>query len=153
MAIRCRRLEQLPAALTGERNRPGRLPQSLSPQLRGRDQREKWCDKGLILWDGETKTVARLKGRHALALLAHFRERHEWEQEGYAVGEPAWRLSINTPGDNGRPTLTSKIALDPQQTAALLELLEKEEGALEKMAEEEQIIGDMARLVLYRRGF
>lgn len=54
------------------------------------------------------------------------------------MGEPAWLLSLDKPGDKGQPTLTNKIALDPQQTAALRELLEKEEGALEKMAEEEE---------------
>jgi hypothetical protein len=108
------------------------------PDWTTRYQREKWREKGLILWDSETKTVTHLKGRHALALLAHFREHHDWEQEGCAVGEPAWLLSLDKPGDKGEPTLSNQIALDPQQTAALLVLLEKEERALEKMAEEEK---------------
>jgi hypothetical protein len=108
------------------------------PDWTTRYQREKWRGKGLILWDSETKTVARLQGRHGLALLGHFREHHEWEQEGCAVGEPAWLLSLDKPGDKGEATLSNQINLDPQQTAALLELLEKEERALEKLAEEEE---------------
>ena len=83
-------------------------------------QREKWREKGLIVWDQETQTVARLRSRHARAILSQLRDSDEWEQQGCVAGEPAWRLSLDNPDDKGEPVLANQIVLDPEQTAALL---------------------------------
>lgn len=101
-------------------------------------QRKKWREQGLIVWDQETQTVARLRGRHALAILAQLRDNDEWKQQGCVVGEPVWRLSPDNPDDKGGPALANQIVLDPEQTAALLNSLLQEEGVLQKMAEEEE---------------
>ena len=101
-------------------------------------QREKWREKGLIVWDQETQTVARLRGRHALAILAQLRDSDEWEQQGCVVGEPAWRLSLDNPDEKGEPVLADQIVLDPEQATALFDTLVQEEGVLQKMAAEEE---------------
>lgn len=101
-------------------------------------QREKWCEKGLIVWDQETQTVARLRGQHALAILAQLRDSGEWEQQGCVVGEPAWRLSLDNPDAKGEPVLANQIILDPEQATVLFDTLAQEESLLQKMAAEEE---------------
>jgi len=101
-------------------------------------QRDKWREKGLIVWDRETQTVARLRGRDALDILAQLRGSDEWNQDGYVVGEPVWRLSLNNPPDRGKPWLANQIVLDPEQTRALFDTLVQGESVLQKMAKEEE---------------
>lgn len=101
-------------------------------------QREKWREKGLIVWDEATQTVTRLRGRHALAILPQLRRNPQWKQHGCIVGEPAWQLSLDDPDDKGEPVLADQIALGPEQTAALLDLLMEKEGVLKQMADEEE---------------
>jgi hypothetical protein len=91
------------------------------------------------VWDEATQMVARLRGSHALAILAELRDNFEWQQGGCIVGEPAWRLSLDNPDGKGEPILTNQIWLEPEQTAALLDFLMQEEGKLKQLAEEEEV--------------
>lgn len=93
------------------------------PTWTNRHQRKKWGERGLIVWDKATQTVARVRGCHLLAILAELRDDLDWKQRGYIVGEPAWRLSLDDPDGKGEPILTNQIKLDPEQTAALLDFL------------------------------
>lgn len=99
---------------------------------------KKWRERGLIVWDQETEAVARLRGRHALDILAQLRDSDEWKQQGCVVGEPAWRLSLDNPDDTGEPLLADRIVLDPEQATALFDTLVQEESLLQKMAAEEE---------------
>lgn len=101
-------------------------------------QREKWREKGLIVWDKASHTVARLKARHVLAIVAELRNNAQLQQQGCIVGEPAWRLSLGKPNGKGEPVLANQILLDPEQTALLLVLLMQEEGVLKQIADEEE---------------
>jgi hypothetical protein len=102
-------------------------------------QREKWKERGLIIWQNEARQVTRLKGQHALSLLDHLRSASEWKEQGYVVGQPAWQLSLDNPDDKGELVLSDTINLSPQQTQVLFDFLVREEERLQQMkaAEEE----------------
>lgn len=119
-------------------NRTAWTPAKDWPDWMNPHQREQWRKKGLNVWDQETQTVARLRGRHALAIMAQLRDSDEWEQQGCVIGEPAWRLSLDNPDDKGEPVLVDQIVLDPEQATALFDTLVQEEGVLQKMTEEEE---------------
>ena len=108
------------------------------PEWANRSQRDSWTQMGVILWSKETRTITRLKGRHALAILAQLRDNPEPLQQGCVVGEPAWEISLNNPGDKGKPALANEMVLSPKQIVTLFDWLEQEEEVLKQMAKEEE---------------
>jgi hypothetical protein len=123
------------------------------PEWANRAQREKWKEKGLILWDDDARQVNRLSGRQALSLLDHLRTASEWKDQGCTVGEPAWRLSLDNPDDKAELVLWDTINLSPQQTQVLFDFLVREEKELQQMkaAEEEEtkrILGEVYTILI-----
>lgn len=65
-------------------------------------QREKWREKGLILWDPEARLVTRIDGREAVSFLDHLRNSTVWREDGCTVGEPVWLIPLSEPAEKAK---------------------------------------------------
>jgi hypothetical protein len=108
------------------------------PSWATRPQRDKWNDRGLILWDHETQQITRLWASQALELLDYLRANDSWREKGVEVGEPAIALSIDHPDQEPKQVLADKIQLDPDQLCELLKLLETREQTLHQMKDDDE---------------
>lgn len=107
-------------------------------------QREKWREKGLILWDPEARLVTRIDGREAVSFLDHLRNSTVWREDGCTVGEPVWLIPLSEPAEKAKWVLQDAINLSPQQTQLLLDYLLEQEERLQQMAAAEEKAQDRA---------
>lgn len=108
------------------------------PTWANRMQQRTWTEQGLILWDHRSHTVTRLYATQAIRLLEGLRGTDEWRERGLTVGEPAMRFSISDPEQAPEHVLVNEMTLDPSQLQTLLDLLERNEAQLKRMAEAEE---------------
>lgn len=107
------------------------------PDWANRRQREKWEERGLILWDHESKLVTGLWAGQALQLLEHFRTTDEWKQNSVIVGEPATILYIDDPKREPEDVLDCQFELNPARAQELFDLLQRNESTLKDISEKE----------------
>jgi hypothetical protein len=100
--------------------------------------RDKWVQKGLVVWQSETRHVSRLSPTHALRVLEDLRNDDAWNGQGIVIGEPVTRLALDQPEQKGEPALWNPIRLSPSQTKAVLRLLERNQARLREISEEEE---------------
>jgi hypothetical protein len=112
--------------------------------------RERWTQKGLIIWQKETRHVIRLSATHAMQLLDGLRSDDACTEKGITIGEPVARISVEGLDRKPRPGLWNPIHLSPRQTKVLIRLLERNLGRLEDMREQEDKERDRARDELAR---
>ena len=123
------------------------------PDWFNRTHRERWVQKGLIVWQVESQHMIRLSATHALRLLEDLRNDDAWTEQGVVIGEPVTRLALDEPEQKGEPALWNPIRLSPSQTNAVLRLLERNQARLRKISEEEdkgaaRALGRAFRLIL-----
>jgi hypothetical protein len=106
--------------------------------------RERWCQKGLILWQTETQHIVRLFATYALQLLEDLHNDDAWHTQGIVVGEPVIHLTWGESGTSSEPGLHNPIRLSPRQTKSLHELLERNRAALEVLKRQEDEDRDRA---------
>ncbi|HEY44943.1 MAG TPA: hypothetical protein G4O11_13265 [Anaerolineae bacterium] len=119
-------------------NKHGRYGTSDCPKWANPREREKWEERGLILWDHESEQITRLWAGQALQLLEHFRTTDDWKQHGVIVGEPATVLYINDPEKEPEDVLDCQFELNPIRAQEVFDLLQKNEATLEEMNEREE---------------
>lgn len=101
-------------------------------------QREKWDERGLIIWDREAEQTTWLSPTATLRLLNQLRATDDWKEHGLVVGEPAVGFSLDDPERKPYRTLIDEMSLSPERLRVILELLERHEGSLEKLSEEQE---------------
>jgi hypothetical protein len=87
--------------------------------------RDRWVQKGLIVWQKEVQHIIRLSASQGVQLLDGLRTDDEWPEEGITIGEPVTRIPLKGPEPRPEPALYNPIGLSPRQTKSLLRLLRK----------------------------
>ncbi len=101
-----------------------------------------------IIWDLETRTVAKLWAKMALQFLAKMQADHSWQEKGIFIGEPTtWRyfdseLNIHK--------FENQIHLNGDRARKLFEFLEDHSKSLQEAAEKEEKEGDKALVAVFR---
>jgi hypothetical protein len=75
------------------------------PPLATTRQREKWDERGLVLWDHEVKQSTWLSPTTTLRLLKQLRTTDGWRKYGLNVGESAAQRWLNGPERAAREML------------------------------------------------
>ena len=113
-------------------------------------QKQKWQDRGVIVWDANHRVVTHLYASYALKILAHMREEDSWKTSCFIVGSPAYQIPIpNTSrkkqtNETGTEmpqegwVLTNKIELSSDRAARFFEFLTAEEEALKQITSDEE---------------
>ena len=108
------------------------------PKWAKSSQRDSWKKGGLILWDQEARQITRLSATQALHFLEQLRTTDGWQRHDIVVGEPATTLFLDDPEREPEPSLINEMTLSPERTQEVLELLERHEQALQRLAEAEK---------------
>jgi hypothetical protein len=123
----------------GARINTGRFgSQGGCPSWANRLQREKWEERGLVLWDHQAQQITQLSATQTLRILEYLRADDGWKQQGIIVGEPATRLVLDDPEREPEDVLIDQIGLRVSRVQELLELLEANEADLREIAEAEE---------------
>jgi hypothetical protein len=101
-------------------------------------QRERWRDRGLVLWDHRSHQITGLSATHALQILNHLRTNDDWKQHGIIVGEPATQISLDDPEQEAKKVLVNQMSLNATQSQGLFDLLQSNETLLQQMAEKDE---------------
>jgi len=101
-------------------------------------QREKWRDRGLIVWEGESQQIVRLRAGQAIQLLKYLRTNDDWKSQGFTLGEPTTRLVLEEPDRDPENVLLNQIKLDPTQSQELFDYLRINETRLRELDEIEE---------------
>ncbi|UCC85667.1 MAG: hypothetical protein JSV81_12460 [Anaerolineales bacterium] len=113
------------------------------PSWANRAQREKWCDRGLIVWDDKVHQVARLSATQAIGVLDYTRSNDDWKTQGIVVGEPAIRMVLDEPDREPEDVLVNQIELNATQSQELFDYLRNNEARLRELSQvEEREIGE-----------
>ena len=109
-------------------------------------QKQDWRNRGLVLWDMNTKVVAHLYANYALKILENMKETDIWKSKGFVIGSPVYRMSIpdkmdecleNKGLEKDGWVLTNQIELSPKQAMELFEFLTAEGDLLILIASDE----------------
>jgi hypothetical protein len=123
----------------GARINTGRFgSQGGCPSWANRLQREKWEERGLVLWDHQAQQITQLSATQTLRILEYLRADDGWKQQGIIVGEPVTRLVPNDSEREPENVLVDQISLSPSRAQELFELLEANEADLQEIAEAEE---------------
>jgi hypothetical protein len=116
-------------------------------------QKNKWQERGVVIWDEKTQQITRCYAEQMLKVLQDLNATDVWKQDGYVVGVPAYRIVLPSGRQKKKKepeqskseektgegwVMTETINLTPDQTALLFGFLEKSVSALEKLAEIER---------------
>ena len=101
-------------------------------------QRERWQERGLVVWDCDAEQITKLCAAQALEILDYVRTDDRWDQHDVVVGGSAiWKL-IDHPEQEPQGVLTNEITLSPARLRELSDLLERSELLLQRMKEEDE---------------
>ena len=100
--------------------------------------RHRWVKRGLVVWQQETQHIIRLSAARALRFLDELRCDDAWTEQGIVVAEPVTRIRLKEPEPKPEQVLWNPIHLSPSQTTAVHRLLERNEGKLNEMREQEE---------------
>lgn len=130
---------ETPERLWGVRiNTPRRRGGRDCPPWANSLQREKWEDRGLVIWDHRSHQIARLTATQALQLLDELQADGGWKQHGIVVGEPVTEISLDDPQQKARSVLINQINLSATQSQELFDVLQRNDTVLRQMSEEEE---------------
>jgi hypothetical protein len=101
-------------------------------------QREKWGERGVVLWDTASQTITRLWAAQALEALQIMRTSHDSEKQGLTVGEPAISVSLKEPNAKPQHVLTDQMVLSPDRARLFREWLVTQESVLTTMAQADE---------------
>ena len=101
-------------------------------------QREKWDERGLVIWDHEVEQITWLSPTTTLNLLEQLRATEEWRRHGLVLGEPATQIWLNQPERKPERCLMDEMSLSPQRLQVVLEVLERHEESLVKLSEAQE---------------
>jgi len=112
-------------------------------------QKQKWQDRGFVVWDATRRVVTHLYASYALKILALMRETDSWKTSSFIVGSPAYQIPIPNTTRKKKTNetvtempqegwvLTNKIELSSDRAAKFFEFLTAEEEALKQIAGDE----------------
>lgn len=115
--------------------------------------RDRWTQKGLIIWQEEAQHIIRLSATYVLQVLDQLRSHDALTELGVLIGEPVTHILLEGPDRTPRPALDNPIPLTARQTKALLRLLERNEAKLREMREEEEEVASQALHRVYMHLF
>jgi len=118
-------------------------------------QREKWSERGLVVWENEAQQVTRLRAGQAIQLLEYLGTHDDWKSQGVVVGEPTTRLVLEKPDRAPETVLLNQIKLDPDQSQDLFDYLQSNETRLRELdeidkAEQGKILGKVYGYIIER---
>ena len=135
--------------------RPPGCPEWANPM-----QLDKWKQRGIVMWQEESRRLVTLGAIEAVAYLDRLRTNVAWRSDGISITRRVYvgRISSQTSqrtGEEGRGSSASRageksrlepvdeevMRLNPEQAGRLLDLLQQNEAVLCRMAEAEGEIG------------
>lgn len=96
-------------------------------------QRDKWCKRGVIIWDESILQVTHLQASEAIHVFTDLQD--YGVERGITVGEPSLRFSLKDPKQKPQAVLASQIELNSARAQEFLEFLQQHTSLLQKMAE------------------
>lgn len=99
-------------------------------------QRDKWCKRGVIIWDGSIPQVTHLQAAAAIHVFTDLQ--NYGAERGMMVGEPSLRFSIEHPKQKPQAVLASQIELNSARAQELLKFLQQHQSLLRQMAEADE---------------
>jgi len=57
-------------------------------------QKNKWQERGVVIWDEQTQQITRCQAGQMLKVLQDLKAIDAWKQDGYVVGVPAYRIVL-----------------------------------------------------------